>query len=228
MTLRNLLNLVFPQLCLNCRKNVKDGVICRDCFAGISINQTLFCGRCQARLPAGKKTCHQNFPYILGAAGSYDNDAIKSLIHGLKFKYIRGASLVLGKLLYKYTSSLAIPLNNFIVIPLPLSKKRLRGRGFNQSELIAQTFAEHFELSFEKSCLLRTKNAEPQSKAVSLIERRKNVEGCFAVIRPKLIAGKNIILIDDVTTSGATFFEAAKTLKGAGAKKIIALAVART
>jgi len=222
-----LLDLIFPPRCLSCQKNLGCGVICDDCLSKIKINQTLFCGKCGARLPQPKKICHKNFPYLLGAATNYENEIAKNLIHSLKFQYIKAAAQPLGNLLIQYTEALSLPLKNFIVIPIPLSKKRLRGRGFNQAELIAKIFAEHFELPPETNLLVRTKNAKPQSEIKNLKERLLNVKDCFAVINQESVASKNILLIDDVITSGATLLEATAALKNAGARKIIALAVAK-
>lgn len=223
-----ILDLIFPPPCLSCKANVGgEETICRRCFGGIVLNQTLFCGRCSARLPDQKKICHADYPYILGAATEYNNEAARSLIKGLKFQFAKKAARPLGELLARYTESLELPLKGFITIPIPLSQKRLRQRGFNQSELIAGIFADHFSLPLESHCLVKPKNTKPQSETKGLDERKENIKNCFRVENAEKIVGKKIILIDDVTTSGATLFEAAKTLKTAGAKKIIALTVAR-
>ncbi len=115
----------------------------------------------------------------------------------------------------------------FIVIPIPLSKKRLRERGFNQAELIAKYVAEKFNLPIVQDVLIKIKDSPKQSEAKNYKERLKNVEGCFAVKNPELIKGKNIILVDDVFTSGATVKEAIKNLKIARIKKVIVFTVAR-
>jgi ComF family protein len=228
MFLETLLNLIFPSACLSCRKRLKSGgVICEQCFAGAKINETLFCGKCGARLPSNRKECHKDFPYLLGAATDYGEETVKNLVHNFKFKCLRAAAEPLAKLLIRYVENLRIPFTDYLIIPIPLSGKRLRERGFNQSELIAKIFALHFGLLMETKNFLRTKNTKAQSETKNLKERCENVKGCFAVNNPELFRGKKIILVDDVTTSGATFLEAARVLKSAGAKKVIALAVAR-
>jgi competence protein ComFC len=225
--LNQLLNLIFPPACLGCGRILASGVICGQCLESIKTNQTLFCGKCQARLPETKKICHQDFPYLLGAATNYNEKVIKNLIQGLKFKHIKGAAQPLGGLIVRYIENLNLPLEKFTLIPIPLSSRRLKERGFNQSELIAKAFAEHFRLNLETSCLMRTKDAKPQSETSDLKERQNNVKNCFSVTNVEFVVNKNIILIDDVVTSGATFFAAAETLKRAGAKRIIALAAAK-
>ncbi|MDO8536841.1 MAG: ComF family protein [bacterium] len=248
MFLDKLLNLIFPPLCLNCGKSTagfaspeagsvqpKAGfaspetggeVLCAACSSLVKLNQTLFCGKCGLRLASGKKICHQDYPYLLGSAADY-GAVMKSLIHGLKFRFIKKAAEPLGKFLIRYTEGLSLPVQKFVVVPIPLSGTRLRERGFNQSELVAKIFADHFNLALETKLLLRVKNTKPQSETRNLVERKENIKECFAVITPEYLRGKNIILIDDVTTSGATLFEAAKVLKSAGVRKILALTVAK-
>jgi ComF family protein len=228
MFLEALFNLIFPSKCLACGKNLSNGgVICEECFSLVRINQTLFCGRCLARLPEAKRICHHDFPYTLGAAASYGDETVKKLIHALKFQYSKAAAKPLGNLLVDYVNQLNLNLKNFIVVPLPLSSQRLKKRGFNQSELIAKIFANRFLLQIQTGCLVRSKNSKPQSETKNLNERRENIKGCFGIKSPDMLGGKNIILIDDVTTSGATLLEAAEVLKSAGVKKIIALTVAK-
>jgi competence protein ComFC len=212
MFLEALFNLIFPAKCLACEKNLSNGgVICEECFSLVRINQTLFCGRCLARLPEARRICHPDFPYVLGAVASYEDETVKKLIHALKFQYLKAAAEPLGNLL----------------VPLPLSSQRLKKRGFNQSELIAKIFANRFLLQIQTACLVRSKNSKPQSETKSLNERRENIKGCFGVKNASVLNGRNIILIDDVTTSGATLLEAAEVLKSAGVKKIIALTIAK-
>ena len=228
MFLDYLLDFIFPPKCVGCKKNVEsEEVLCSECFASLKINQTLFCGKCRARLPNSVKICHRDFPYILGAATNYDGEIIKNTIHALKFRSVKSVAQPLAEILIKYADSLDLSFKNFSIIPIPLSRNRLRKRGFNQSELISKIFSENFGLALETDVLIRSKHTKPQSETRSLAERKENVTLCFAVNGGLNITNKNIILIDDVTTSGATLLEAAKILKSAGAKKIVALTVAK-
>ena len=119
--------------------------------------------------------------------------------------------------------------NNAILVPIPLSPKRYRERGFNQAELICKKLIEidqdeNFRL--EENVLIKIKNTEHQVRIQDRRARLKNLIGSFAVKNEALVKNKNIILIDDVTTTGATLNEARKTLKQAGARKIIAFTIA--
>ena len=234
-----LFDVLFPPICLNCRQSVKHGeTVCDSCFSGIKISKTFFCGKCYARLPAEvstkaglatvKKICHQDFPYLLGAAADYQDTTVKHLVRNLKFGFIRSAARPLAFLLVHYAGNTNYPTTGFAVVPIPLSRARERQRGFNQSFLIAEIFANHFGLELNPDILIRNKNTKAQSEINNFAEKRGNVKNCFSVKRPDSVQGKNFILIDDVVTSGATFFEAAGALKRAGAKKIVALAAAKS
>jgi len=230
------MDIVFPAHCVNCGGRAeKKSVMCAKCVRSICLNKTLFCGRCRARLPEGRKICHRDVPFLMGAATDYGDDPVKALIHGLKFRFLKRAGEILGRVLIEYTDSVA-ELRELIteraeetlVIPIPLSKKRLRERGFNQSEIIAQVFADRYRLDLATDCLARTRDTKPQSETENAGERLTNVRGCFLVEQDKLLnCKKTVILVDDVITSGATILAAAEELKHAGAKRIIALIAAK-
>ena len=113
-----------------------------------------------------------------------------------------------------------------IVSPIPLHPGRERERGFNQSDLLAEIFSKHFGLA-KINLLERKINNQPQAKSKNYQERQENMKNCFSLVRGGSVKNKNIILVDDVFTSGATLREAARTLKKAGAGKIIGLVVAK-
>ena len=192
---------------------------------GLTINSTLFCAVCRARLAENKKICHRQAPYLLGAAVNYNEAAIRQMIWQLKYRGRTGIAFLLARLLRDYLQKLNLNLKNYLIVPVPLSKERLRERGYNQAALIAKIVAEDLKMEFAENILTRIRHASPQVGAKDWTERKKNVAGCF--VCPKPIKGQNILLVDDVSTSGATLNEAAKTLKAAGAKKIIGLVVAK-
>lgn len=222
------LDILFPPLCVHCHAHLQSAqeLLCVPCATSITLHNSLFCGSCMRRLPEAKKTCHQDTPYILGAAGEYDNPAIASLIHALKYNKMERAAPFLGILLVHYAETAGLDTNNFCVVPVPLSKKRMRERGFNQAELIAAFFAAHFQIPLHAAALIKTTHTKPQM-GLARVEREKNLIGCFEVLNDSEIKGKNIVLIDDVSTSGTTLAEASRALKRAGAKKIIGLVAAK-
>jgi competence protein ComFC len=116
-----------------------------------------------------------------------------------------------------------------ILVPVPITNKRLRERGYNQAELIAKGLMQNdkekiFKLG--KNIIVKTKDTLPQALIKNRNKRLKNVVGCFELKNNLLIKNKTIIVIDDVTTTGGTINEVIKLLKKAGAKKVVGFAVA--
>lgn len=224
-------NIIFPLRCPGCLKIMKNDLnFCDNCLKQIKIYDSLFCPQCWSRLPNLKKICHPEKKFILGAATDY-NYITEKAIHLLKFQFATCVVKPLTNLLIKYFEKIQkynlMNFSDFIVIPIPISKQRLKIRGFNQSELIAQYFAKYFNLSFNNQILLRIKHSKPQSEINNIDQRKLNVLNCFEIKNKALVINKNIILIDDIVTTGSTLNEAVKTLKINGAKKIIALATCK-
>src|SRR3989344_6085699 len=122
---------------------------------------------------------------------------------------------------------------NAILIPIPLSSKRYRERGYNQAELLCENLVkldENVNFKLEKNILIKQIDTKHQAHILNRSERLKNIVGSFTILYTGknigLIKNKNIILIDDITTTGATLTEARKVFKQAGARKIIAFTVA--
>jgi ComF family protein len=227
MNLDIIADILFPPACVGCSRKIRFDALCKPCQQSITLAKTMCCGKCGVPLIEPKKACHADADYLLGTAGRYEDDVLRALVHALKFEWVKAAARPLGQVLIDYVEKVSIDVNDFIVIPIPLSRKRRRSRGFNQSELIARHFAEHFGLLLETKALIRTLHRKPQSETEDIAERKENIRGCFSMDGAANIAGKNIILVDDVTTSGTTLNEAARVLTAAGAKKIIALVTAQ-
>ena len=238
-----LLDILFPPVCLRCEtrinadtkqinadKNSSKKIICDNCYRSIKLNATLFCGVCRARLPENKKICHPKARYLLAAASNYDDPVLQNLIHYFKYRSFQSVAPILGEILIEYLEEIILhsefEILNYVVIPIPLHSARERRRGFNQAQLLSEIIAHQWNLKME-NVLKRTKNNKPQVGLRGNDERRKNMENCFAILNPLAISNKNIILVDDVITSGATLNEAARILKENGARKILALVVAK-
>lgn len=227
-------NILFPSVCVACHARIACGVVCEPCFLGIVLRDGFLCGECHAPLQfigaAGLRAspCHPDFPYILGAATDYADTTVQSLIHHLKFRLIPGAADPLAELMIRYLEGAELRSAGFVAMPIPLSARRFRARGYNQAELIARRVARALDIPVVTDVLIRAKHTKPQSDTTSEAERRENIQGAYAITAHSAIRGANILLIDDVSTSGATFLEASRVLKAAGAGKIIAVAVAKT
>jgi ComF family protein len=159
--------------------------------------------------------------------GIYDK-VLKKSIH--LFKYYREKKLAkpLGKLMVDYL----LKNNEFeneldLIIPVPLHKNDLKRRGFNQSVLLGKVIGDYFSIPVRESVLIKKKLTSFQVN-LSKKEREKNILRAFSVEKPEEIKGKNILILDDVFTTGATVEECAKELMKARAKNVFVLTLART
>lgn len=195
-----------------------------------AINQTLFCPVCRARQARNVKICHQDAPYKLAAAAKYDGQ-VKDLILSLKYHQNTGALQPLTDLLQRYIKNLKFSsggkITNYIIIPIPMFPDKERQRGFNQATLIAKEMAKILNLPLIENALVKIRDTKAQADLKDWDERKKNLVGCFEVLRPELINKKNLIIVDDVFTSGATLNEAAWTARKAGARRMIGLVIAK-
>lgn len=164
----------------------------------------------------------------------YRDEIIRHMIWALKYRKNRQIAKVFAQILHDFLieefSDLSVysDFNKPLLIPVPLSKKRLRKRGFNQTELLAKEIAT---IGGDSFCLLHTDLLKkikdtPSQTALERKKRLKNIDGAFAVRDAEKIKDRNIILLDDVTTTGATLNEARKILLEAGAKNVLGIAVA--
>ncbi|HEY4475776.1 MAG TPA: double zinc ribbon domain-containing protein [Candidatus Paceibacterota bacterium] len=226
-----LLDILFPPICLICGRVLgtenKNSAICSNCLNLIPIAYTLTCPECRARLAENKKICHRKAGYRLAAASNYENEKLKRLLWLLKYQKKTVAAEPIGEILRRHIENLGINFSGFIIIPIPLHQSRERERGFNQSFLIAQSLSRRIGLEIKSSLLRRIKNTPPQAEARNFETRAENIKGCFIATHPETAKGLNILLLDDVFTSGATIGEAVKTLKAAGAKRVVALIAAK-
>lgn len=207
-----ILETIFPVYCIACHKEGSN--LCLKCLAE--------CG------PAERESAEWIYPIY-----DYRHPIIKKSIWLLKYKNKKRIAKVFAMSLNeKITETLGelILLENFkdpFLIPIPLSKSRIKERGYNQSQLICQYINKlNKELKPIYNVLVKTKDVEHQARLHDKRERIKNIANSFGTQKEFLIKGKNIILIDDVTTTGATLTEAKKVLKQAGAKKVIAFTLA--
>ncbi|MEK7608835.1 MAG: ComF family protein [Patescibacteria group bacterium] len=221
------LDLLFPPRCLSCLAFLsRDDGMCAACAITIPVHRSFFCGVCHARLPSPTSICHKQSPFALGAATDYDVEAVQNLIHRMKFESVKSGAVFLGYLVAHYLRFVSEDIPADLIVPIPLSSRRFKERGFNQAELISKVVSDRFLVPMETNVLKRTRESRPQSSLESYELREENIRGCFEVNEGVLVCNKRILLVDDVFTSGATAREAARVLKLAGAKKIIVVAAA--
>lgn len=160
---------------------------------------------------------------------SYKNPIIKKLIRNFKYQpYIKDLSKTLSLIIIQYFQMQEnnSDFSDYFLIPVPLGKKKMKNRGFNQSEEIAKELSVFFKIPVLNGILIKTKETRPQIE-LTAEERKENLKGTFSVQEEKKIKGKKIILVDDVYTTGSTMEECARVLKTAGAKNVLGMAIAR-
>lgn len=201
------LTLLYPPRCLVCRA-MGEPDLCAACLSDI------------AALP----------PPASGpgrALWAYEG-RMREAIHHFKYRDRPQLALPLGTLLAAAARAQAAHFNNLsvdAVVPVPMSPARRRERGYNQSERLARVLAADLSLPLDTRSLCRVRPTRPQV-GLTGEARRTNMRGAFAVPRPDAIAGKTLLLIDDVSTTGSTIIECAGTLQAAGASAVYALTLA--
>jgi ComF family protein len=158
------------------------------------------------------------------AVGKYSTP-LKELIHSLKYSRERAAAGPLAEILLEALRGSPAAEFAEVVVPVPLHRLRLKKRTFNQSALVGKLIAAKLGLPFVRA--LTRMRPTPSQTELSHSARRKNVKDAFAVRRPQAVKGRQVLLVDDVITSGATASECAKALKAAGASRVYAAAIAR-
>ncbi len=221
-----ILDAFWPKRCVNCNKFGQ--CLCNDCFSLIDIF---------------REPSYEKFRYLDGlhAATAYNDKMVKSIIHLCKYNRIRELSRHLADLIiahFKLLDNQTLlanqilsgnqPCFDLIVCSVPMHRKKLKNRGFNQSEEIAKCFCEELDLPFVPELLLKTKTTLPQAELIKE-ERAKNILNVFEInpLFGQLVENKEVLLIDDVFTTGATMEECARILKQNRACRVWGAVVAR-
>ena len=229
---------LFPKLCFGCGREGQ--YLCAGCRERLPTQKQqccVVCGR-QNRYGSLCSGCGDHNLTAVISAYRYQEPLIGQLIRACKYRFAYNIGEELGGLLaafwldyLKQSSLLAgvrprwlAPAAKLLVIPLPLAAKRERWRGFNQAAILARAVAQASGLTCQENTLFKIKNTKPQAK-LATASRWSNVVGCFAWSGDNL-AGRSILLVDDVATTGATLAQAALTLKQAGAGQVVGLVLA--
>jgi ComF family protein len=244
----SIFSVLFPSDCRICGEpllNVSRLPVCPDCRARIHRIEGKVCSICSERVLSpyaendaeGRCICPEcrrvERPFSRAVAyGSYEGE-LRELIHLLKYNGVRPAADVLGRLLAQAIAVLdsEFAQEEVVVIPVPLYKGKRRQRGFNQAELVAQAALKLRRktegLRPESDILFRTRETRSQIGLTSH-QRRENLRGAFAVLCAEKVNGREVLLVDDVYTTGTTVSECSRVLRRAGAAHVWVATVART
>ena len=219
------LDLLFPQHCVGCGKEGE--FLCCSCRQSLPRITPPLCPRCGRPQPSGIlcPSCVGWSAKIDGIRSPFRFDgAMREAIHQLKYRNLRALAVPLAKLLQDYLTTDPVPAE--VLVPVPLHRKRLRERGYNQSSLLAQQLGKLADLPIVDDCLIRQRHAPPQARTATVEERQSHVTDAFAC-RDHRLRDKQVLLIDDVSTSGATLDACAAALKAGGATSVWGLVMAR-
>lgn len=236
MFLRALLDTFFPPLCHVCRHFI-DGAgeihLCAGCREKIGAVQSPLCPVCGLPFATGNGIDHP-CGHCLAARSAFDaaraatrfDGPVQELIHRFKYGNKVHLSRPLGLLTAEALSGFITAGGADWIVPVPLHRKRLRERGFNQAQLLGRVLAKQWRIPLSVNNLRRIRWTDPQI-GLSADDRRRNVRGAFQVADPSQFRERRLVLVDDVYTTGSTAMECARTLKAAGAGEVLVVTVAR-
>lgn len=234
--IHGLLDVILPPICHICRSFIPDAGelhICPACRERLPLVTSPLCPVCGIPfIGAGSNhrcgACLARPPHFDAAVARFLYEgAIRNMIHSFKYNQQTHLRYPLALLALEGMNGIMTDHDPHLIVPVPLHRSRLRQRGFNQAVLLGKVLSRRLSIPLLPDTLARSRPTEPQIK-LSAAERRLNVKGAFTVNRPGSVAGKRILLLDDVMTTGSTMDECAKELKNAGAEAVIAVTIART
>lgn len=217
-------DLLYPPRCVACGQWGE--WLCSQCIHGIPTILAPICRRCGKPVggPGLCPDCEQYTSYLVGMRSVAPHVApLRQAIHALKYEGVRVLSGPLGDVLASYWQRISLPVH--VIAPVPLHTARLRQRGYNQSLLLARALGERIGLPVEEKALVRERNT-PSQIGLSREARWENVWGAFRC-RSNDLRGANVLLIDDVLTTGATLEASAAALLEAGVGNVWSLTLAR-
>lgn len=231
----HILDLLFPKFCIGCQK--EGAFLCEDCRGLLDIVEKNYC-LCDSKicLPAGRlgkcpKCSEKRLAGLYFALSFKDISLAKKLIYQFKYPpYLKGLAKTLAGIIIEH---LVLAKNNTeeiwqnaVLIPVPLDKKKLKTRGYNQSEELAKELSKVLQVPVLSDVLIKIKQTKSQM-SLSKADREKNLAGAFTIKNQEKISNKKIFLVDDVYTTGSTMSECAKILRKSGAKSVWGICIAR-
>ncbi|MCX6345498.1 MAG: ComF family protein [Armatimonadetes bacterium] len=223
-----LLDLIYPPFCLVCNTAGED-YLCAKCIESIDIIGPVHCHTCG--MPTEKFKCSdcqvREYSFESAASAGVFDGTLREAIHQLKYNSRTALADPLAEIMVRSFPDTRLAGRIDIVVPIPIHRSRHLERGFNQAEELASRFCRRLRLTLSTNALVKTKKTQHQVDLPQDL-RYTNVQGVFRVNNPASIAGKRVLLIDDVITTGSTLSEAAKALTGAGATSVCAYTLARS
>lgn len=234
------LDILFPRFCVGCA--IEGSYLCIDCQSAFIFFEQSYClCRNPSRLPSGVKCkkCSGLPLNGLYSALPYDSPLVKKIISRFKYApFVRELAKSCADLIINHFQLLDKPPYSpnkgwiveagppWLIVSAPLHKKRLKWRGYNQSEELAKELSSRLGVKYCPDCLVKTKKTPPQAELLGK-EREGSVKNVFICPEKFAVAGHRVLLVDDVYTTGSTMQECARVLKTAGARQVWGVVVAR-
>jgi ComF family protein len=235
--LTGIADVIFPPRCITCGNLLEQHgplPFCQLCMAGIHFIGSPLCSRCGTPFPVTEGEDHlcgdclmTERPYAVARSVGRYEETLLTAIHLFKYRGKTGIGEVMGKIMADFAAGIWDMKIFERILPVPLHRKRLRERGFNQAVILAREISKRFALPLDFTSFRRDLFTPPQV-GLGRKERSANVHGSFTVAHPERIAGRRVLLVDDVYTTGSTLTECARVLIRAKAEAVAVLTLART
>lgn len=234
--LTGIADLIFPPRCITCGEPLEQHgplPFCPSCRAGIHFIGSPLCPRCGTPFPAAEGEDHlcgecllTERPYAVARSVGRYEETLLTAIHRFKYRGKTGIGDLLGGIMADFADKIWDMKIFERILPVPLHRRRLRERGFNQAVILARGLSRRFNIPLDFTSLRRDLFTPPQV-GLDRKQRSANVHGAFTVTRPERIAGRRLLLVDDVYTTGSTLTECARVLIQAKAEAVAVLTMAR-
>lgn len=234
--LTGIADLIFPPRCITCEELLEQHgplPFCPRCMAGIRFIGSPLCPRCGTPFPAAEGEDHlcgdcfvTERPYAIARSVGRYEETLLTAIHRFKYRGKTGIGDPLGKIMADFADKTWDMKVFERILPVPLHRKRLRERGFNQAVILARGLSKRFNIPLDFTVLRRNLFTPPQV-GLDRKQRSANVQGAFSVKHPERIVGRRLLLVDDVYTTGSTLTECARVLIRAKAEAVAVLTMAR-
>lgn len=234
--LTGIADLIFPPRCLACGGSLEQHPplpFCPPCTAAIHFIDSPLCPRCGTPFPpteGGDHLCGECLlterPFAVARSVGRYEETLLAAIHRFKYRGKTGVGDLLGQMMADFAGKIWDMTLFERILPVPLHPKRLRERGFNQAVILARVLSRRFDLPLDFASLRRERFTPPQV-GLDREARSANVRGAFVVTHPERVAGRRLLLVDDVYTTGNTLSECARVLIRAKAEAVAVLTLAR-
>ncbi|MEE9431585.1 MAG: ComF family protein [Melioribacteraceae bacterium] len=222
-SITSLLDFFLPRFCASCNNNLllNEKTVCNKCISKLEIvNHDII------EFEFERKFRREEIIKEFSSLFMFKSDSeIQNIVHSFKYQQQYQIGNFLGEQIIQHLSKKVSSWNADLIIPIPLHNLRKAKRGFNQAETIAKFIGKNIDLTVKADIIKRNRHTQTQT-TLTLDERKENIGGAFSLRKKNIIKDKNIILIDDVITTGATITECGKLLIENGAKNIYALSAA--